>query len=142
MRQVKRLSQNNNLKYLIMEQVKKPKRGILITSLMIIAMIVFVIEIVIGVGSLVFSETISSILGAASISSVFSTILRLVSGALGIYGCINVWKLQKIGLFLFLLALAISLTANFLAWGSINLYITVIYGIWSLMLLMNFKKFS
>jgi hypothetical protein len=123
----------------------KNKKGLFLTSVLLIAILVFFIDLTIGVVSLLFTSvlvTLESIFGTTNTASVLSSVLQIASGAVGLFSCISLWKLQKKGLYFFLLAVVISLTANYMAWGFINYFLIAIYGVWTLIILLNFKKLS
>mgnify|MGYP000176650035 CR=1 FL=1 len=127
-----------------MTKKNNTRKGLFLTSVLVIAMLVFFMDLTIGVISLLFTSALSiieSILGKSSVS-VLSSILQIASGAVGLFSCVSLWKLQKKGLYLFLLAVVVSLTANYMSWGNIPYFLIAIYGIWSLIILMNLKKLS
>lgn len=127
-----------------MTKKNNTRKGLFLTSVLVIAMLVFFMDLTIGVISLLFTSALSiieSILGKSSVS-VLSSILQIASGAVGLFSCVSLWKLQKKGLYLFLLAVVVSLTANYMLWGNIPIFLIAIYGIWSLIILMNLKKLS
>ncbi len=127
-----------------MTKKNNTRKGLFLTSVLVIAMLVFFMDLTIGVISLLFTSAlaiIESILGKSSVS-VLSSILQIASGAVGLFSCVSLWKLQKKGLYLFLLAVVVSLTANYMFWGNIPIFLIAIYGIWSLIILMNLKKLS
>ena len=126
-----------------MTQEIKHKKGLFLTLVLLIAMLVLFLDLTIGIVSLLFTSvmaTIESILGTTSTGSVLSSVIQIASGAVGLFSCISLWKLQKKGLYLFFLAVVVSLSANYMAWGSINYVLITIYSVWTLIILLNFKK--
>lgn len=103
------------------------KKGIWLSSVLIVAFIVFGGGIISGVLTL--------------FDSVFIAVLLLLSSAGGIYGVIKSWKLQKNGFYVLLGSIALNCIAQTLQYGMP--YIVVTYSaIWVIVLFYHIKKFN
>lgn len=115
-------------KYLFQLKImENSKKGIWLSSVLIVAFIVFGGGIISGLLTL--------------FDSIFTAILVLLSSGGGIYGVIKSWKLEKAGLYFLLGSIILNCIAQSLQYGMP--YIVISYSaIWVIVLFYHIKKFK
>jgi hypothetical protein len=117
-----------------MEVQTKPKRGIWLSSILVLLSIAYPLQLIVGI----LGFFLTSLLGGGILGST----LYLLTGLLGLYATILLWKFKMQGFYLFLGSIALSLISYYMAFGEISIVSLAIYACWILILSMNLKKFK
>ncbi|MDA8629432.1 hypothetical protein N9M15_04380 [Bacteroidia bacterium] len=117
-----------------MNEQTKPQRGIWLSSILVLLSIVFPLQLVVGI----LGFFLTSLFGGGILEST----LYLLTGVLGLYATILLWRFKMLGYYLFLGSVASSLLSYYVAFGEISMISLAIYACWVLILSLNLKKFK
>ena len=121
------------------------KKGLIMSSVLILGFLTFFFEILIGTFGLIGSSVLgflSFLFGETEASGVVSSLIQIASGVVGIYGAKLLWKLEAKGLLIFIGALALSIIAKIIPGGIFPTILIGIYAVWVLIILVNKKKLA
>ncbi len=117
-----------------MENQTKPKRGIWLTSILVLLSIAYPIQLIVGL----LGFFLTSYFGIGMLDSA----LYLLTGILGLYATILLWRYKLQGYYIFLGSVVLSMVSYYMVFSEISMYSLIIYAIWILILSMNLKKFK
>ena len=122
-----------------------PKKGLIMSSVLILCFMTFFFEILIGTFGLIGSSLLgflSFILGDTSSTGMLSSAIQITAGIGGLYGTRLLWKLDKKGLLIFFGALLLSIVAKIILGYIFPTFLIIVYAVWTLIIIMNIKKLS
>ena len=122
-----------------------PKKGLIMSSVLVLCFMTFFFEILIGTFGLIGSSLLgflSFILGDTSSTGMLSSAIQITAGIGGLYGTRLLWKLDKKGLLIFFGALLLSIVAKIILGYIFPTFLIIVYAVWALVIIMNVKKLS
>lgn len=122
-----------------------PKKGLIMSSVLVLCFMTFFFEILIGTFGLIGSSLLgflSFILGDTSSTGMLSSAIQITAGIGGLYGTRLLWKLDKKGLLIFFGALLLSIVAKIILGYIFPTFLIIVYAVWALVIIMNIKKLS
>ena len=122
-----------------------PKKGLIMSSVLVLCFMTFFFEILIGTFGLIGSSLLgflSFILGDTSSTGMLSSAIQITAGIGGLYGTRLLWKLDIKGLLIFFGALLLSIVAKIILGYIFPTFLIIVYAVWALVIIMNIKKLS
>jgi len=117
-----------------MENQTNPKRGLWLTSTLVLLSIAYPIQLIVGL----LGFFLTSYFGIGILDSA----LYLLTGILGLYGTVLMWQYKLQGFYIFLGSVVLSMVSYYMVFNEISMYSLIIYACWILILSMNLKKFK